>query len=540
MSCRVALLFPPGWTLSTGAPHLSLASLKASLIQNGIVDVSIHDLNQESAARWISPITSAGAEAACTGGHTLAAMNEPYFAAEDRLMSIARRFGGKWNAQLGFWYDSHPERSSRTAFEYVLKPSPFDSYVDVFLPDLLAERPEVIGLCLASVYQIVPSLKLSRELRGRGYHGLIVLGGNTVSRLATELAIPAVFELVDGLVTFQGEIPLLRLCQAVSSKRSLASVPQMIWNDGGEIRFNDFSEFLDPLTLTEPNYEGLNVGEYWGHNYLNVVAARGCYYGKCQFCAIPYGWGNDGFAGVRPPNLMVRDIAALLDKHQLPRFKFVDEAMSPRFMVEFSKELLQAGLSIEWEGYVRLERAWCDPAFVSLVARAGFRKGYFGLEFVQSESRNLLHKSDHADPEPLLRLCRAHGIKVHLFCMFGFPGTGRQEADRTIEFLLEHQESIDTADIFPFTYAKHTIVPAVNPILDPEQDWSIEYAHAAKPPYVLSSEAVAELAAVYEERIWREVPRLLHPTYRLVSPWISSSSKLAPSQRERDFIRELV
>jgi hypothetical protein len=307
MNCRVALLFPPGWTISTGGPHLALAGLKAFLRQNGIDDVLIRDLNHEVAARFISPINALTAEAACTGGHSLAAMNEPYFTSEDRLMTIAQRFGGKWNAQLGFWYDSHPERSSQAAFEYVLKPSPFDRYVDLFLPQLLAERPEVIGLCLASVYQIIPALKLARELRQRGYQGFIVLGGNTVSRLARELAIPPVFEFVDGLVTFQGEIPLLRLCQALSSRRSLASVPQMIWYDGGEIRVNEPSELLDLLTLAAPDYEGLDVGGYWGHNYLNVVAARGCYYGKCQFCAIPYGWGSDGFAGVRPPRLMVRE-----------------------------------------------------------------------------------------------------------------------------------------------------------------------------------------------------------------------------------------
>ena len=84
--------------------------------------------------------------------------------------------------------------------------------------------------------------------------------------------------------------------------------------------------------------------------------------------------------------------------------------------------------------------------------------------------------------------------------------------------------SIDTADIFPWAYAKHTSVPGVNPIIDPGQDWSLELPHAAAPPYVLSSEAVTELAMSFEDLIWREVPRFLHPTYRLVSPWLSSNS----------------
>jgi hypothetical protein len=103
--------------------------------------------------------------------------------------------------------------------------------------------------------------------------------------------------------------------------------------------------------------------------------------------------------------------------------------------------------------------------------------------------------------------------------MFGFPGTGEKEARSTVDFLLKNQDDIDTADIFPWTYTKHTIVGGVEPIINTHEDWALEFDHYGTRDGVLSSKKVQEITSNYEEIIWAEVPRFLHPAYRLVSPW---------------------
>jgi len=170
-------------------------------------------------------------------------------------------------------------------------------------------------------------------------------------------------------------------------------------------------------------------------------------------------------------------------------------------------------------GYVRLERDWCDANFVELVSRAGFRKGWFGLECLPSDNRSGLNKNDNADPRRLLGLCNAANIKVHFFCLFGYPGTGKNEAESTVEFLLRNRDLIDTVDIFPWTYAKHTQIEGVERIERPDEDWTLEYAHASNRADTLNSEEITELASYWEEVVWAEAPRFLHPTYRMVSPW---------------------
>src|ERR1044072_8764410 len=102
MAFKIALLFVPGWTMVTGSPHLGLPLLRSYLEANGI-EVSLRDLNHEISKELNVHISSNSAVEACVPP-LLENMNTPYFKAEDKLTAIAARYGGEWNAQLGFWY----------------------------------------------------------------------------------------------------------------------------------------------------------------------------------------------------------------------------------------------------------------------------------------------------------------------------------------------------------------------------------------------------------------------------------------------------
>lgn len=518
MNPRVYLIFPPGWTLVTGSPHLAVPLLSRFLQLHGI-EVVKRDLNFEAVNRLNINLHADQAEKACAE-LTLDSMNHPYFDAEDRLMKMALAYEGEWNAQLGFSYTSGAEKSSKQSLAASIERSPFAGLFADVVSDILRDEPHLVGFCIASIYQIIPALQLSKALRSHNYRGLIVLGGNTVSRLRKEMALPQVFDLIDSLISFQGEEALLQLCWSAATGNDVNQIPQLTWRDNtGVIRVNEGVLSPDLEAVGTPDFEGLAVGEYWGENYLTLIAARGCYYGRCDFCAIPYGWGNNGYSGTRSAERIFQDMLMLMDRFGIKRFKFVDEALSPNFMRSLAHQIIADNVTLEWEGYVRLENCWYDEAFVRSLSRAGFRKGYFGLELLPSTNRKLLSKNDHAKPRTLLERCSDAGIKPHLFCMFGYPGTGEPEADQTFEFLLRYQDLIDTADIFPWTYAKHTTIPGVERIVKASQDWALEYDHLSDRKDVLSSSAVLDLASRYEESLWREVPRLLHPTYRLVSPW---------------------
>lgn len=438
-------------------------------------------------------------------------------------MNIAALYGGEWNLQLGCTFKDLSFNSSREVRQVLEKDSPFTEYFETsVVPQVCNERPGMVGFAIACSYQIIPALHLVWLLRRAGFDGYTVFGGNTISRLREEIAKNGwLFDLVNGFIVFQGEKPLVQLVRALQTNRDFSSVPNLMWKSNGHIVENSICRPPDPNSAPPPDFEGLPVGQYWGVNYLPLLAARGCYYAKCPFCAIPYGYGHGRFSGIRDAKLVYQDMISLSERWSMNRFKFMDEAMPPPLLEQLANRILDDSIPLEWEGYLRLEKCWLNPAFVNKLGRSGFKKGYFGLEVYPTDTRSNLKKHDNGkDILTILKLAHDAGIKVHLFCMFGFPGTGRKEAEQTLEFILKNKELIDTVDLNAYIYARHTMVNGIKKVVRPGHDWALEYDYEPDAPGVLSSSEVGELTKEIEEIVWQECPRLLHPIYRLVSPWL--------------------
>ncbi len=264
MNFEIKLIFPPGWSFVTGSPHLALPLLKSFLESNGIQTSTI-DLNWEIINSSRINISDISAKKACENP-TLDNLNSLYFAAEEKLGEIAVDFSGHWNAQLGFEYNDYSYNSSEQVFQSSDIESPFTNYFkNEFIPTITEAPPNIIAFSIASVTQLIPTFQLCKLLRGAGFNGIIVLGGNTVSRLANEMAIDEVFNLINCLVVYQGEIPLLELCKAIKQGLSFEAVPQLIWRDDlGNIKFNNNIAELDLDSVQAPDLSGLPVGNIGG------------------------------------------------------------------------------------------------------------------------------------------------------------------------------------------------------------------------------------------------------------------------------------
>jgi hypothetical protein len=451
-------------------------------------------------------------------------MNAPYFQAQEGLLASLNGSSARWEPKLGYEdsrYDSCNPQSVRQA---LLKPCPLDAVLTELATKLLKDcDPGVVGIGIAVPSQILPALYAARALRNCGFSGSIILGGNVVTRLATKMALPWLFDLVDGLVLFQGEIALPAICDA-PDRRQWASIPNLVWRDNGAIRTNP-TQVLSPAQFGPPDFQGLPIQDYWGTQFLPAIGSRGCYYGRCSFCSIPYGWGNGGFLGNDTAESVVDQLQTGVTRHGIRRFKFVEEALHPGLLLRVADQLIDRGLEVEFEGYARYDQSWFAPGLLQRLSDAGLRKLYLGLELAPSQNRDLLNKADHADPAGLLTALSDHGILAHVFCMFGYPGTGIDDALTTVDFALKHESLIDTLDVFPFYFATHTNVHGVVVKEEPDRDWALEYKYEPALPGVLSMEEVAALTADLETFLWRTTPRWLHPVYRLSSPWTRATQQ---------------
>lgn len=517
----ISMIIPPGWTLHAGGAHIALPLLSGYLHEHGI-ECSLRDLNVEAAALHGATISEAEVASACSG-LSVEEMNDLYFGAEDRLGKAAGRFGGTWLAHEGYQHQLCDVGDPESVRLFSLEPSPFTAYFrDRVIPEVLAENPSIVGLSLYVPSQLLTAFEFVRLLRSAGYAGYVALGGNHISRIIADMRLPWVFDLVDGLIAYQGERALLKIHECLRQGRPFDAVPSLTWRKpDGSIVANTVSLLKTP-EFAKPRYDGLPHEKYWGTHYLTMIGARGCFYGKCSFCAIPYGWGPKNYIGRSHGDFVVSAMNEAHETFGTTRFKFVDEALHPRMLTEMSAARADYAADFEFEGYVRFDPNWISGKFLQSCHRAGLRKAYMGLELAPSENRDVLSKADKADPLSVLRRMKDHGIKTHIFCLFGFPGTGVDDAVRTIEFVLRHSEYIDTLDIFPFYYARHTSVPGVKVLDEPIRTWRTENKYVPDASGVLWPEEVKILAERGNDIVWKEFPHWSHPIYRMYSPWHES------------------
>lgn len=515
----IVLIQPPGWTLHPGGPHIALPLLKGFLQEKGI-ETKAYDLNIGAVDYYQISISEEDVIAACHNA-TARAMNKVYFNAEDRLQEIAAKYDGTWFAHEGYRRNGCNLSSPDDIREFSRLESPFTRYfLHSVIPKILKQDPILIGISITVPTQILQVFEFVRLLRKEGYIGFIALGGNIVTRLYEDMALDWVFDLVDGLIHLQGERTLLDIYNCLQGKKSLELVPNLTWRDQRTINRN-LSMPLKSAEFASPDFSDSPLGNYWGTPYLTMVAGRGCYYGKCSFCAIPFGYGKKGYIGASPVTQVVNWLKDSSKINAISHFKFIDEALHPKILRDMSALIEKEDLSVSFEAYLRLEPTWQNPELLRQGAKSGLKKVYLGLELIPSDGRDLLTKSDNADPLRLLSELKEAGIKSHVFCMFGFPGTGIKDAFRTVEFALKHHQLIDTLDIFPFYYARHTKVDGVTIQDNPNFTWNVEHTYKAASSSTLPPSKVKILAEQLGELVWKEHPKWFHPIYRMFSPWHS-------------------
>jgi radical SAM superfamily enzyme YgiQ (UPF0313 family) len=516
---RILLLFPPGWSFITGSPYLSNPILKG-FVNKVAKQVTQIDLNNGYANYMQSHIITDEIENSLG---SLGKMNSLYFREEDELNSLANKYKGSWNIQLGFSSNKYDSESSSSVLLGLSARSPFDNYYkEKIIPDIEKNVPSLISFSIVEQNQLIPALRLIYLLREKGYDGKILLGGNLITRIKSEIKKDWIFDLIDFIIIFQGETPFKRLIEELSSGKDFKSVPSLIWKEdkniveSAQLKKNE----QDPNNIPTPDFDGLNLESYWGVNYLPLVHFRGCYFGRCPFCPIPYSWGFGGFAGASSVLKLFNEMQDLYKKYGIFRFQLVDEAFTSHSAIELSKLIIQNGAPFEWMVYARFEKKWGNSGVTKLLRKGGLRKLHLGLEILNTKNRTAMGKKDYdININGIIDVLYNSGIKLHLFCLFGFPGTSIIDADLTMEYIISNKNKIDSVDINPYELYRNTTMDNITVLKHKEKDWAIRYDYIRHQDK-LSNYDIESLTNEYEKILWQEDYKLLHPLYRIYSPWL--------------------
>jgi len=507
---------PPGWDPTIGGPYLAGPLLSGFLKDNGFRAETI-DLNIKVANHFNDKITEDEAVAACkTPSHE--SMNQVYFRRQDKLSAIAENWDGHWDLKYGFQFNDVDQTDPHSVLQAAKREAPYSELVNTILAEKIKfHNPSVIGISITVPTQLVPAFHIASLIKSNHSDIIILLGGNLPTRLMEEMKLEAVFDFVDGYVGFGGELAVLEVLQKLDDECDWKSASNMVAMHNGEIIQTQYKH-PGKSDFSMPIFNGINLSEYWGCRYLPAVMSRGCYYGKCSFCAIPFSWGPDGFLGNDEPRKIVDYLLEQSNKTGIRRWKFIEEALHPGMVRKLSNILLDRDEKIEWEGYARLDSPWVSNGLLPLAAKAGLKKLYVGLELIPSAGRDLLNKKDSLDPLMFLKSCAKEGIKVHVFTMVGPPGSSHTESVETLRFALDNGSLIDTLDSAVFEYAKHTQMEGVERVFK-QGSWELSSAFVPLKASIMTMDECEKLGEAIESKLWTLQSKWLHPIYRMVSPW---------------------
>ena len=363
----------------------------------------------------------------------------------------------------------------------------YEIFQNGILQDLKREKPEIVGISIPTQGQLLAGMTLAYLIRQAGLKCHITAGGPHVTMLREQLpSVPALFDLFDSFVIFDGELPLLRLIEALQGNGDLSSVPNLIYRQVGSRQINTtpvlpVNEVRQAQQSIVPDYDGLPLDRYLSPELvLPLATAHGCYHGKCGFCNV--GYGNPFHYYPYPVEHVTSQIQRVYDKYHCRHIFFVDEAVPPRTLRGLAEAMSDRALPVNWCGAVRFEKALSD-SLLAQISASGCRMLLYGLESASEPiMQRMIKGTQREDMSRILRGGARAGIWNHVFFFFGFPGETLEDAQETVNFVYAHQDAIHSAS--PGAFLLERYAPAhrfpqkfgIRHIdTDPQRDLAIYY-----------------------------------------------------------------
>ena len=321
-------------------------------------------------------------------------------------------------------------------------------YEKEILPSIVKISPNVIGISVTALNQVIPSFTLAFLIKKHLKNTIIVMGGTWITQLQDKIAsIPELFSLIDIFVVFEGEHSLLNICNSFEQygeKFSRDNISNLIYMKNGMIKRSPVVQNIDLNTLPTPNFSGYHLPDYDVPGHLPLASSKGCYWAKCKFCSYPTLELN---YKERYPELIASDISRLkeIGAHYI---SFTDSVLSPKRIKQISLMLLNSHIQIDWDGFVRFEPVFLD-SILKYASKAGLKNIYWGLESGSLKIQKSINKGiDPRTAKDILKIAKQEKIHNRLMVMYGFPDESNIDFLKTYEFIKNSNKNVDS---FTFT-----------------------------------------------------------------------------------------
>ncbi|TDJ57549.1 MAG: radical SAM protein [Nitrospina sp.] len=562
----IYLIFPSSWHPSQ--PYLSLPALKAFLHQHGIEDVVQRDLaielldhlctwekTQPLYDRILRQLNELGAKPYHTDFERekfqkLREAEEVIPALKDQIdaAKASLRCEDFYDIQrymeslkiIDVWLDNilasyYPSQltvigsqlrwspySSKEIIDSFSHPEEnffYDLYKEHYLPGILKEDIDVLGISITSVEQVIPGLTLAHLIKEANKDIHITIGGSVFTKLVDRLEQGSpLFDFIDSVIVHEGETPLLRLVEQLRGDRDFSKVPNLVYRDKGQVKVNRPFAKEELNALPTPDFDGIPFDLYLSpERVLPVMGSRGCYWEKCAFCSIPF--DHIDFH-VRYADTVAQDFKKLKEKYNCNYFFFTDEALPINFLKTFAQKLVDSDINVQWTGELKFEKSLLRDNRLELLYKAGCRKLIFGLESYNQRVLEAMKKGCPLEViDETVEQCIRIGIAMHFYILIGFPSETRDEVMDSVNFVMDNQAVLDSPGFSciasQFDLEKGTPIAKAaeeygvyNLQSPPDHDLALGFSYDTRTG--LTAEQATEVYQEVVERISREVMTFPH------------------------------
>ena len=155
----------------------------------------------------------------------------------------------------------------------------------------------ILGISITSTSQIIPAITLAKLVKNENENIIVVLGGNVLSRLHKNVLMKFLhfFNFIDAIIVFEGEDSLYKFIEYYPKQRYDLLTNLIFKDKNRKIRTKLSLSMIHNLDLLPfPDFSDLPLDKYLSPCLiLPTYSSRGCYWGKCAFCAHGYIYKNN-------------------------------------------------------------------------------------------------------------------------------------------------------------------------------------------------------------------------------------------------------
>lgn len=304
-----------------------------------------------------------------------------------------------------------------------------------FVPDILKDKPKLVGLSITYQTQVIPALYLGYLIKQVDPSVHLCIGGQHLSTISQDIHkffkdIP----FVDSIVVDEGEIALDKLIDYLNGNEKIENVPNLFYIKDGVVIENKRDVIKNVGDFPLPEFEGLPLDKYFtGSLVLPYAASKGCYYNKCTFCSFPF---ISPKYRIKEPSDVAKDLKTLSEKYNTKLFYLTNEADPPKRIKQLSEEIINLDLNIYYHSFCRFDRK-VDKEMVELLAKSGCKVLFFGLESGSNRINEMMMNKgiSYERAREILKYCDDYDISTVVSSIIAFPTETLEESIKTKEFL---------------------------------------------------------------------------------------------------------